>query len=102
MIIAVDFDGTYAADPNTFSSVVDMFQSAGHTCIMVTQRSDEYTWGNEVRQVLHESGHPLMPIVFASGMTKNEAATQAGFSVDVWIDDNPYGIYEPLVYIGAK
>lgn len=94
MVFGIDFDGTYAADPETFEKVVDILEAAGHTCLLVTQRTSE--WALEVEEVIP----PTMEIIWAGGFTKQEAVMQAGYSVDVWIDDNPYGIFTPLTFIG--
>jgi hypothetical protein len=37
----------------------------------------------------------MMPIVFANGAWKEEAATRAGYNIDIWIDDHPEGIRRP-------
>lgn len=95
MIFGIDFDGTYAADPDSFEKMVNILEAAGHTCILVTQRGSEYAL--DVEEVIKDG----MTVVYASGFTKLEAAMAAGYSVDVWIDDNPYSIFTPLTYIGA-
>lgn len=94
MQIGVDFDGTFAADPETFRKVVKTFQDAGHVCVLITNRGKE--WGAEVEELVDN----LMPIVFAGTSTKRWAAVRAGYDIDVWIDDNPQWVDEEgLVYI---
>ncbi len=94
MIIAVDYDGTYSADPETFEKVIALFQSAGHTVICVTGR-DGGAMGDIVRATIGR----LIPIVFAGKEWKAEAAKQAGYRVDIWIDDIP-GMISPADIIG--
>ena len=96
MIFAVDFDGTFAADPETFSQVIMLLRRRGHTAIIVTGRSDEGEFGREVRETIASVFPPDKqainqppPIVFAGLLWKREAAEQAGYSVDVWMDDLP-------------
>ncbi len=90
MIFAIDYDGTLSRDPDGFRLLVELLRGRGHTCVLVTGRSDEGQWGNEVRRAVGG----LMPIVFSSGGWKATAAERAGHRVDVWIDDMPEGIRE--------
>lgn len=94
MVIGIDFDGTFAADPEIFRKVVEVFQAAGHKCVLVTPRRFEQ--GQRVRELVGD----LMPIVFAGGFTKIDAAWNAGHFVDVWVDDNPMSVHTPLTYVG--
>lgn len=84
MLFAIDFDGTYAADPAVFARLRALLEDAGHRCVLVTGRSDEGRWGEEVRATVGD-----LPIVFAAGGWKRAAAEAAGLQVDVWIDDAP-------------
>lgn len=83
MIIAIDYDGTYAADPNCFNEVIKLFQEAGHTVICVTGRPE--IMGLEVKASIGQ----LIPIVFAGPEWKADAALKQGYKVDIWIDDVP-------------
>ena len=83
LTIAFDFDGTFAADPETFRTVVKAFQEAGHTCVLITNRDE--TWGEEVRELVGD----LMPIILAGTTSKRSAAICRGYAVDIWIDDTP-------------
>lgn len=98
MIIAIDFDGTFAADPSLFKAFVLSARRAGHTCLLVTGRSDEGQWGQKVREVVGD----LMPIVFAGRAWKQQAATEAGYAVDVWIDDSPEYIGPQNLLLSAQ
>lgn len=95
MIIAVDYDGTYAADPETFNKVIEVFQAAGHTVICVTGR-DGGAMGDIVRATIGQ----LIPCIFAGKDWKVDAAKTAGYDVDVWIDDNP-GMISKQVLVGG-
>jgi hypothetical protein len=90
MIIAFDYHGTFQRDVATFSAVVRQFMRAGHTCILVTGIDDGDHYAAEVRRDIGA----LMPIVFAAGRWKKQAAKDAGYDVDIWIDDNPEYIAE--------
>jgi hypothetical protein len=91
MIIAIDYDGTYAAAPELWDQVIKLFQEAKHTVICVTGRSDEGVMGTPVK----ESIGKLCPVIFAGGVWKNVAAENRGYKVNVWIDDMPSMIYRP-------
>jgi len=91
MIIAVDYDGTYSADPDTFNKLIELFKAAGHTVICVTGRSDDGIMDVPVR----ESIGKLVPCVFAGKEWKANAAKRAGYNVSVWIDDMP-GMISPV------
>lgn len=92
MLIAIDFDGTFAADADLFHEFVDVAHERGHQIIIVTQRCPKYE--PEVRVVVG----PEHPIVWAAGQTKRAAAKRAGYLVDIWIDDNPESVSTPLIY----
>lgn len=84
MKLAIDFDGTYTADPCFFRELMALAARHGHACVIVTGRSDEPPWGDQVRE---SAG--AVPIVFAAGGWKRSAALRAGHAIDVWIDDVP-------------
>lgn len=90
MIIAFDYHGTFQRDVLAFHTVVRTFQSAEHTCILVTGIADGDHYAAEVRR---DVGN-LMPIVFAGGRWKKQAALEAGYAVDIWIDDSPEYVAE--------
>lgn len=85
---AVDYDHTFTADPEATREMVANLQRRGHVCVLVTGRSDDNGWGDAVRRDVGT----LMPIVFAGGTWKRDAAARAGYPVDIWIDDSPEGI----------
>ena len=89
--IAFDYHETFTVDIDGMRSVVKLLQSRGHTCILVTGISSDTAWSAEIRRQIGD----LMPIVFANGAWKEEAAKLAGFAVDIWIDDKPEGIRKP-------
>lgn len=87
---AIDYDKTYTLDPGAFRAIVCLLKNLGHRCVLVTGRSGDGQWGQEVRDAIGD----LMPIVFADGSWKATAAERAGYKIDVWIDDMPEGIRE--------
>ena len=81
----IDYDGTFSAAPDIFRKIITDLFAAGHRAVLVTGRSDEGIWGEEVRAAVGD----LMPIVFAGMQWKREAAEAAGYPIDIWIDDKP-------------
>lgn len=98
MIISVDYDSTYSADPATFNIIIQTFQAAGHTVICCTGR--DVAMGQEVLdsigKLVGESN-----CVFAGKNWKRDAATAAGFDVDVWIDDMPEMVARQVLVLGG-
>jgi hypothetical protein len=92
VIIGIDYDGTFSRDPELWKGFARAAHLRGHACVLVTGRSDDQItpagtsrWGDVVRTAVGD----LMPIVFAGLTWKREAAKSAGYTVDIWIDDNP-------------
>lgn len=94
MTFAIDYDGTYAEAPLLFNQFIATATKMGHKCVLVTQRT-EATGAEVVERVGH-----FMPIVFAGGYTKADATLAAGYEVDVWIDDEPIGVFVARTYVG--
>ncbi len=92
----IDFDGTFSADPELFRAIVGLMRAAGHTVIMVTQRCAEFL--PEVNSIVQMDD---LLIIFASGLSKEVAAEQAGFTVTIWIDDNPGSVITALRFRGC-
>lgn len=89
MIIGIDYDNTYSADPETFNKVIETFKAAGHDVICVTGRNDG-AMGVPVRNSIGK----LVPVIFAGSESKRTAAKKRGYYVNVWIDDMPSMIDE--------
>lgn len=85
MKIALDFDGTFTEDPYFWNEFVDRAPARGHEVFIVTARDELNDGINWAR--LHMSGPPCR-VIFCDGRPKRKIA----IGIDVWIDDNPYGI----------
>lgn len=96
MLVAIDYDGTWAAMPDVFRKFVESLRAAGHEAICVTGRIDSGIMGDVVRSSING----LMPIVFAGSKWKVDAAKEAGYNVDIWIDDNP-SMIAPQIIVGG-
>jgi hypothetical protein len=90
LVIAIDYDDTYTADPVLWAAVVAVLASS-HEVICVTARRCTAENRNELRRNLPPQ---IETIILAYDMPKRMAATRAGFAVDIWIDDRPHAIGE--------
>lgn len=90
MIISIDIDGTWSKDPSAWLAFATMFESLGHQVIITTNRR---CWSEDMERLRI---NPLMPVIYADRQLKRRAAEEAGFLVDVWIDDMPGTIEETL------
>lgn len=89
MIISIDYDDTWTADPEGWAQVVKLLRDRGHTVIGVTNRFDlpRYTEAPKRDMLPHVSA-----IVFAGPLPKRQAAKHYGYDVDIWIDDYPSAV----------
>lgn len=97
LLFGVDYDKTISADPDLFREIIQRVLAAGHAAVVVTGRSDEAPWADEVRRGVAALRIPGLPVVFAGPMWKREAALAHGYAVDIWFDDSPewVGIQDP-------
>lgn len=80
LLIALDYDDTYTADPLLWDQFIALARTRGHQVICVTGRREP--------PGLHERQIPCR-IVCAGGEYKRHAAAKAGHAVHIWIDDMP-------------
>lgn len=85
MLLAIDYDKTYTADPAFWLSVIALAETRGHRFVCVTGRGENGAYGAEVKRAI--AGR--IPIVFTDGAPKRAAAEQAGYKPAIWIDDLP-------------
>ncbi len=89
MMIGLDYDGTFTADPDLWRQFVSDAQRRGHVVVCVTARRTPPDFSREPRL---PAG---VPIVCTGGQPyKKHAAAKEGYPVDIWIDDMP-GVIEP-------
>ena len=91
MIISLDYDDTFTADPKFWREFIDLALRHNHKVVCVTARSD--TMGNreEVKTAL-----PNIPHIFCNHKFKDKIATRRGYNIDVWIDDRPEDIRDTI------
>lgn len=78
MLIALDYDKTYTADPALWNDFVQLAQDRAHTVKIVTMRTP-----NE------EIIDAPVEVIYTSRVAKASV-----IKADVWIDDSPYWIYQ--------
>lgn len=88
MIIAIDYDDTYTADPSMWDQIIERFAAWGHVVHLVTCRRDT----EENRAEVCVEGIPRHRHIFTGLAAKKWFMEQRGIRVDVWIDDNPESI----------
>jgi hypothetical protein len=81
MNIAIDYDGTFTADPEFWIAIIALAEKRGHKVYCVTKREPE----------MGVPGIPV-PVIFSSRKAKRPATELQGIHIDVWIDDDIYGI----------
>ncbi len=86
--IAIDYDGTYTADPLLWLDFIQKALDKGHKVVCVTMR-----WEGE-----SDSMDPrlknLVPVVFTARQAKHPYVKKQGIDVHIWIDDCPHFVYE--------
>jgi len=90
MIICIDFDGTYTADPILWNHFIETAKSHGHDVVCATMR---YPTENDPIETLLEGR--VSEIIYTCRKAKKEyVTTHLGKKPDIWIDDNPDWLYE--------
>lgn len=86
MKIAVDYDGTYSADPELFNIFIRCAKNRGHEVFIVTMRHD-------MEQERVCSIVPC-PVFYTGRQAKMEHMRNRGHEFDIWIDDMPHLIFD--------
>ncbi len=88
MLIALDYDGTYTADPELWLDFIKRAQSRGHTVICVTMRHDH----EALDMCLRLQGR--VEVICSARQAKQLFLKDQGIYPDIWIDDNPKWLFE--------
>ncbi len=84
MLIALDYDGTYTADPGLWHPFIAASRARGHLVFVVTMR-----FPSEGREVEQRLGPHVDRIIFTGREAKRRHLARLGHDVDVWIDNHP-------------
>lgn len=85
ILFALDYDGTYTADPDMWDTFIADAVSRGHSFIVATMR---YLTEN-----LEMVPKGIERIVYTSRKAKYEEVHRQGFSPTIWIDDMPHFLF---------
>lgn len=83
MRVAIDYDGTFSANPGAWSAIIDILKSHGADVICITSRFPNAP----IRMPV--------PVYYTCGQPKWEFACERGISIDIWVDDMPSCIGGP-------
>lgn len=89
MILSLDFDDTWTADPELWQAFCRQAKRRGHTVILTTNREP---YPGHVREVQEAAAPWVDHIIFAGRRPKRDAAAEQGYAVDVWLDDFPSSV----------
>jgi len=81
MLIALDYDKTYTADPTLWNDFIVIAQKRGHDVKIVTLRYPTETIENAPVEVVYTSRKAKALIVKA----------------DIWVDDSPHWIHQDSI-----
>jgi hypothetical protein len=82
MLIALDHDGTYTADPLMWDALIFAALNRGHQVVCVTMRYP------------HEQVALPCEVIYTSRKAKAAHMATLGLAPDVWIDDKPQWIFQ--------
>jgi len=92
MNIALDFDDTYTRDPELWDQFIFTARARGHDIRIVTFRKSTMR-----DDALDNVG---IPVIYTEYTQKRAFTNKMGWFVDVWIDDSPEFVVNPVVLIG--
>ena len=101
MTISMDFDRTFAADPQMWGEFATQAVADGNTVVMISRRpeADRQT----VLDTLGDYASAFSQVLLVGTDTlKADAAEAAGVNVDVWVDDSPQTITDKPVKRSRK
>ena len=94
MTVSIDFDRTFAADPQLWGEFARKAVADGNRVVMISRRPESDR--EEVISSLGDYAESFSDVLLVGGDTlKADAAQAAGISVDVWVDDSPQTIKPP-------
>lgn len=90
MKIALDYDGTYSADPLFWNAFIAQSINDGHEVRIVTARDERFDRTAKLVEL-----EKRIPVVYCRGVAKKWYMTHFGdgFVPDIWIDDRPQSIF---------
>jgi len=88
LTISIDYDRTFSADPTLWGQFAKSAAASGNTVVMVSRRPE--TDRQVVAEALGEYAPAFSQVLLVGPeRLKEQAAQEAGITVDVWVDDSP-------------
>lgn len=84
MKIALDYDGTYTADPEMWDQFIDLAKKSGHSVAIVSMR---YQIPTEL--ISNDLAILADDVIYTGRKAKKDYVQSKGKHFDIWIDDNP-------------
>lgn len=84
MKIALDYDGTFTADPELWINFIDNAKKRGHQIFIVTMRYPNETLSHEID----------CEIIYTSRKAKIRFLADLGLTVNIWVDDMPHLLFQ--------
>lgn len=85
-VVAIDFDDTWTAMTRSFALLKMDLENEGATVLIVSCRADDQENREDIESA---TGFRSGKVLLTSGSPKRWFAEQRGWSVDIWIDDQP-------------
>lgn len=82
LLIAIDYDGTYTADPEGWNVVIMMLKARGHSVICCTHRNYDERIERDIGCIIY----------YTERKAKRPFLAKLGIRPHIWIDDNPHWI----------
>jgi hypothetical protein len=89
MIIALDYDHTYTADPELWNFFIEKAHARGHKVVIATFRYPEEAIYDSVREKVDK-------VYYTSRQGKMKFIADQGSYIDIWIDDAPHTILKSM------
>lgn len=90
MTLSIDFDRTFAAEPELWGDFAHDAVEKGNTVVMISRREDTPENQQIIADALGEYAQFFSQVLLIGTDTlKDDAARAAGLKVDVWVDDSP-------------
>jgi hypothetical protein len=93
MIVAIDYDATWSADPELWEAFGRYARRRGHIVVLITNRIDN---GRNRDEIADAVGGFVDHMILAGPMPKERAAAKLGIYPSIWIDDNPDTVTQGL------
>lgn len=102
----IDYDDTITEDIDLFGELIKSIEDSGNNAVIVTGRSKIGSWETEVLETIEYYKNKFnikkLPVVFSGSQWKKEAAREAGYHINIWIDNSPEYIGKQYIVSGLN